>query len=128
MQESRLLAGSSLDMRYIADAHIVQLCDCCDIWLTTSSPLSTPFLQLLALLALEVGIEIPLEVLTGIIEPQLLVNTVNLLDILRIELEVALEVVLDSALRLALGEDRASGQTSACALSQQHNRHRAAYP
>jgi hypothetical protein len=46
------------------------------------------------------------KVLTAIIEPQLTVDSADLLHILRIELEVGLDVLLDALGRLGLGEDR----------------------
>lgn len=58
--------------------------------------------------AIEVGVELPPEAFAGVVEPHLLVHRRNLLHILRVQLEVALQVRLDPVLRLALGDDRSS--------------------
>lgn len=59
-------------------------------------------------LPIEVGVELPSEVVRRIVEAHLLVDRVNLLDILGLELEIACKVVLDPALGLALGQHRSS--------------------
>ncbi len=56
------------------------------------------------LFAIQVSVEVPLEVLARVVESQLLVDAVDLLDILRFKFEVALEVLDDSAFGLALGK------------------------
>lgn len=45
--------------------------------------------NLLELLAVQILVELPAEVRRGIIKPHLLVKTINLLHILRIQLEIA---------------------------------------
>jgi hypothetical protein len=60
------------------------------------------------LLAIQISIEVPPEVLTRIVKPQLLVNAVDLLHILRLQFKVALEIILDPALRLALRQHTSS--------------------
>lgn len=58
-----------------------------------------------SLLAVQIGVKVPLEARAGIVEAQFLVQPIDLLDVLRVELEVALQVRLDSTLGLTLGED-----------------------
>lgn len=58
------------------------------------------------LLALKIRVEVPAKVRRRIVEPHLLVNAGDFLHIVVIELEVALEILLDAAGCLALGNDR----------------------
>ena len=77
----------------------------------TQSYLASSFLPI------KVGIEVPLEGPTRIIETQLLVKAVDLLDVFSIKLEVSLEIRLDAAFRFALGENSTTTQGSAIGLS-----------
>jgi len=55
------------------------------------------------LLAIQIRVKRILERLRRIIEPHLLIQRINLLDILRLKMKVALEIRLDPRLGLALG-------------------------
>jgi hypothetical protein len=54
-------------------------------------------------LAIKISVEVVSKASRGIIESQLLIDTVNLLEVLRIELEVTAEVGLDTRWSLGLG-------------------------
>lgn len=53
-------------------------------------------------LAVQIGVEVPTEAGTRVIKAQLLVDAVDLLHVFGIQLEVALQVVLDAAVGFAL--------------------------
>ncbi len=59
-------------------------------------------------LSIEVRKEVPAKVLRRVIEAHLLVHSINLLHVLGIQLEVSLQIRLDPAWGLRLGNDRSA--------------------
>lgn len=62
----------------------------------------------LFLLPVEIGVEVPTKALGRIIEPQLLIQRVDLLDILGLQLEVTLKIGLDASRGFGLGNHAVS--------------------
>ena len=62
---------------------------------------------------IEISIEVPTEVPGRIVEAHLLIERVDLLHVFSVQFEVTLEIVLDSAFRLALWKHRSSIPLSA---------------
>lgn len=57
------------------------------------------------LLSVEVAVEVPAERARWVVKAKLLVDRIDLLEVVRVQLEVSLQVGLDSALGLALRDD-----------------------